>query len=413
MVEYGNDSDERPVRYAARQPILATDETVIGYRLLFRTGVVDHFSGRETNRSSRNVIDASGLLGLDVLCDNRLAFIGCTRDILLENSLSFLPAEKVVAEIGTDVAVDEGVLDACRGLKEDGFKIALDDFAVNDPREALIGCSDFLKVDIKRRSWEDIQRIAEAFNGQNIALVAEKVETWEDFDHTRRIGFHYFQGYFFRRPETMRTRVATAHQTTYLRLLQAISRPELNWSEVEDLIKRDAALYFRLMRYINSAAMGLRNEVRSITQALTLMGEEDLRRWCRMAGAFEMSKNRPSDLMLSALVRGRFGELLANRIEHGNADLFLVGLLSMMDAILEIPMSAVIEGLPLDDASRQLLLENQGPLQPLYELTWAVERGAWHPVVRTCHKLGLEEETIAESYNAAMQWAQSITTPMA
>lgn len=413
MVEYGNNSDERPVRYAARQPILAVDETVIGYQLLFRTGVVDHFSGRESNNSSRSAIDASGLLGLDVLCDNRLAFIGCTRDILLENSLPFLPADKVVAEIATGVAADEAVLDACRGLKDAGFKIALNDFSINDSREALIGCVDFLKVDVKRRSWEDVQRIAEAFNRENIALVAEKVETWEDFDHTRRIGFHYFQGYFFRRPETMRTRVATAYQTTYLRLLQAVSRPELNWGEVEDLIKRDAALYVRLMRYINSAAMGLRNEVRSITQALTLMGENELRRWCRMAGAFEMSKNRPSDLMLSAMVRGRFGELLADRFEHGNADLFLVGLLSMMDAILEIPMSAVIEGLPLDDASRELLLENQGPLQPLYELTWAVERGAWRPVVRLCHKLGLEEEWVAESYTAAMQWAQSITYPEA
>lgn len=411
MVDYGNDSDERPVRYAARQPILAADETVIGYQLLFRTDVIDHFSGRATNRSSRDAIDASGLLGLDVLCDNRLAFIGCTRDILLENALSFLPADKVVAEIGADVTDDDAVLDACRKLKEAGFKLALSDFAVNDPRTSLIGCADYLKVDIQRRSWEDVQRIADAFSGQNIALAAEKVETREDFDHMRRIGFHYFQGYFFRRPETMRTRVATAHQTTYLRLLQAISRPELNWSEVEGLIKRDAALYVRLMRYINSAAMGVRNEVRSITQALALMGENELRRWCRMAGAFEMSKNRPSDLVLSALVRGRFGELLADRFEHGNADLFLVGLLSMMDAILEIPMSAVIEGLPLDDASRELLLENRGPLQPLYDLTWAVEQGSWRPVVRTCHKLGLEEEQIAESYTTAMQWAQSITSP--
>jgi len=408
MVDSVIDSEERPIRYAARQPILANDETVIGYELLFRTDVIDHFSTSETSRSSRTAIDASGLLGLKALCDNRLAFIGCTRDVLLEDSLRSLPADMVVAEVAADVPPDEAVQDALRGLKNAGFKIALADFSFNDPREPLTHFADFLKVDIKARPWEEIQRIAHTHGNHTFGLIAEKVETWEDFDHVRRAGFHYFQGFFFRRPETMRTRVANAHQTTYLRLLQAVLRPELNWSEVEDLIKRDAAIYFRLMRYINSPVMGVRNEVRSITQALTLMGEKDLRRWCRMAGAFEMSKSRPSDLMLSALVRGRFGELIGPHVEHGNADLFLVGLLSMMDSILEIPMSAVLEGLPLDVSSRELLLENTGPLESYYELLQEIERGAWGPVVRLCHKLGLSEVNVAASYSAAMQWAQDL-----
>lgn len=408
MVDPVNDTEERPVRYAARQPILAIDETVIGYELLFRTDVIDHLSTGQTSLSSRTAIDASGLLGLKALCDNRLAFIGCTREVLLEDSLRSLPADMVVAELSADVPPDEPVQDALRELKNAGFKIALADFSFNDLREPLTHFADFLKVDIKARPWEEIQRIAHTHGNHTFGLIAEKVETWEDFDHVRRAGFHYFQGFFFRRPETMRTRVANAHQTAYLRLLQAVSRAEMNWAEVEDLIKRDAAIYFRLMRYINSPVMGLRNEVRSITQALTLMGEKDLRRWCRMAGAFEMSKNRPSDLMLSALIRGRFGELIGAHIEHGNADLFLVGLLSMMDSILEIPMSAVLEGLPLDDASRELLLENTGPLETYYELLQEIERGAWGPVVRHCHKLGLNEVDVAAAYSQAMQWAQDL-----
>lgn len=411
MVDTALDTEERPFRYAARQPILAIDETVIGYKLLFRTNVKDHFSGGETNRSSRTAIDASSLLGLNVLCDNRLAFITCTRDVLLENTLMSLPPEMVVVEVACDVAADEPIQDALRSLKNAGYKIALDNFSLNDPREPLTHFTDFLKVDIKARTWEEIERIAYTHGNHQFGLVADKVESWTDFDQTRRAGFHYFQGFFFRRPETMRTRVATAHQTTYLRLLQAISRPEMNWDEVEDLIKRDAAIYFRLMRYINSPIMGMRNEVRSVTQALALLGENELRRWCRMAGAFEMSKNRPSDLMLSALVRARFGELLGKRVEHGEADMFLVGLLSLMDSILEIPMGAVIEGLPLDDASRELLLENTGPLQSIYELMLEIERGAWGPVVRLCHKLEIKEEDVAADYSRAMQWAQQITSP--
>lgn len=408
MVDTAIDTEERPVRYAARQPILAIDETVIGYKLLFRTNVKDHFSGSETNSSSRTAIDASGLLGLNVLSDNRRAFIGCTRDVLLENTLLSLPAEMVVVEVASGIVQDEPVQDALRSLKSAGYNIALDNYCLNDPRESLMCFTDFLKVDIKARSWEEIERITHAHGNHRVALVADKVETWSDFEQTRRAGFHYFQGFYFRRPETMRTRVATAHQTTYLRLLQAVSRPEMDWDEVEDLIKRDPSIYFRLMRYINSPMMGVRHEVLSITQALVLMGEDELRRWCRMAGAFEMSKNRPSDLMLSALIRARFSELLGAQLEHGEADLFLIGLLSLMDSILEIPMGAVIEGLPLDDASRELLLEHTGPLQPLYELMLEIERGAWGPVVRLCHKLGIREEEVAADYTKAMEWAQAI-----
>lgn len=411
MADTALEIEERPFRYAARQPILALDETVIGYKLLFRTNVKDHFSGGETNRSARTAIDASSLLGLNVLCDNRLAFIGCTRDVLLETTMMSLPSEMVVVEIAGEIAPDEPVQDAVRGLKNAGYKIALDNYTINDPREALAPLVDFLKVDIKARTWEEIEHIAHLHGNGNLALVADKVETWTEFDQTRRAGFHYFQGFFFRRPETMRTRVASAHQTTYLQLLQAVSRPEMDWNEVEDFIKRDAAIYFRLMRYINSPIMGIRNEVRSVTQALALMGENELRRWCRMAGAFEMSKNRPSDLMLSALVRARFGELLGKRVAHGEADLFLVGMLSLMDSILEIPMGAVIEGLPLDETSRELLLENTGPLQPLHELTLEIERGAWGPVVRLCHRLGIREEDVAADYSRAMQWAQQINSP--
>ncbi len=411
MVDYEIEAEERPVRFASRQPILAGDETVIGYKLMFRTNVVDHFSSRETNRSSRNAIDTSSMLGLNVLCDNRLAFIGCSRDVLLENALSSLPAENLVAEIGSDIVPDEAVEDACRGLKNAGYKIALDDFAVNDPREPLTHYADFLKVDIKAHTWDEIHRITRTHGNHRFGLVAKKVETREDFDLTRKAGFHYFQGYFFHRPETMRARVASANQVAYLRLLQAVSRPEMNWQEVEDLIKRDAAIYFRLLRYINSAAMGVRGEVRSVSQALALMGENELRRWCRMAGAFEMSKNRPSDLMLSALVRGRFGEQMAGKFDHGDADLFLIGLLSLMDSILEIPMRAIIEGVPLDQDSVDLLVENKGPLRPLYELIWSVERGAWGPVVRQCRQLGVDEENVAECYSKAMEWAQAVSTP--
>jgi EAL and modified HD-GYP domain-containing signal transduction protein len=149
--------------------------------------------------------------------------------------------------------------------------------------------------------------------------------------------------------------------------------------------------------------------VRSVNQALTFMGENDLRRWCRLAGVFDLSGDRPSDLVLAALVRARFGELIQREVAHGDADLFLIGLLSLMDAILQVPMSVVVDGLPLDDASASMLLDNDGPLSPLYRLIWSLESGDWGAVVRSCDQLKLSEEYIAGCFSEAMTWAQSMT----
>ncbi len=397
-------------RVATRQPVLAADETVIGYKLLFRTDVVRHFAWNESDGASRAAIEISSLLGLNVLCDRRLAFIGCTREILLDKYLSFLPADKVVAVLGSEIVPDTAVEEACRGLKRAGYRIAFDRFTPNDPRERLIDLADFLSMDIKQTRWKEILQVIETYGNQRLGLLAESVETRHEFEYAQKVGFHYFQGYFFRKPEVMRTNGVPSNRILYLQILQAVAKPDLRWAEIENLIKKDAALYYRLLRYLNSAAFGVRGEVRSVSQALVLLGENDLRRWCRLAGAFELSGDRPSDLILSALVRARFGELLQNKIDHGDADLFLVGLLSLMDAILQIPMRAVLDGLPLDPDSVAMLLDNSGPLLPFYRLVWALERGAWGAVVRACSQLGFSEECVADSFSNAMGWAHSVTS---
>ncbi len=200
MAEYFVDNQPRPARYAARQPILAADETVIGYRLLFRTGVVDHFAWKEAEGTSRTAIEVSSLLGLNVLSDDRLAFISCTRDVLLERCMTFLPADKVVAGIGPDTLPDTEVEVACRELKKAGYKIAFDRFSLDDPLESLIDLADFLVVDLRRTSWDDVQNVTRMHGNQHTGLLAENVETQENFEDALQAGFHYFQGYFFAGP---------------------------------------------------------------------------------------------------------------------------------------------------------------------------------------------------------------------
>jgi c-di-GMP-related signal transduction protein len=405
-----NTQETQPARFAARLPILSIDEKVFGYKLLFRTDFNNYFPSVESDMASRGVIDMSSLIGFPTLSNNLPAFIVTTRDILIGGYLSLLPADKVVAEIPDSVAIDVEIGQACRRLKEAGCKIALSNFHAHDPREKIEGLADFLKIDIKLSSLADVARLAQRHRRRGLRLIAEKVETREDFEFAKREGFSFFEGYFFRKPEILRARGAQSNRTVFLRLLGAISKPNLDRRELEEIVKSDPMLYYRLLRYLNSAVFALQGEVTTIGQALTILGENELRRWCQLSGMLELSRNKPSDLALAALVRARFAELVGSRVNCGNSNMFQVGLLSLMDAILEIPMREVLEGLALDEAARKVLLENAGPLAPVYELIVAVEAGIWPRIAALTSRLRIDQDFIARAHWTAMEWAQSMAT---
>ncbi len=405
-----NENGGQPVRSTARQPILAVDEKVIGYELLFRSGVENYFKCGDPNDATRSVIDVSSLQGLDMLCDGHLAFINCTRDILLNGDVTILPPDKVVVEILETVTPDALVLHACGQLKAAGYKIALDDFAVDDPRENLAELADFIKVDLKQTSLPEAAGIVKKYRGSNCQMLAEKVETREEFTAAKKAGFKFFQGYFFRKPEAVKAQMASSSRATSLRLLEEIAKPELDMAKVEDAMKTHATVCFRLLRYLNSPAFAFGNEIHSLRHALAILGEQELRRWCRMAVMLELTQNRPSDLVLSALVRARFSELLGVRVKHGEADLFLLGLLSLMDSVLGVPMDRVVDSLPLQQDMRSVLLDEEGHLAPIYKLVLAVEAGEWEKMAELCTLLQVPESFVAESHWKAMDWAHEVVT---
>jgi EAL and modified HD-GYP domain-containing signal transduction protein len=247
------------------------------------------------------------------------------------------------------------------------------------------------------------------FGSKNCKMLAEKVETREEFQAAHKSGFSYFQGFFFRRPELVQAREIPANRLNYMRLMQALSRPELEPRELEEAIKCEASLCYRLLRYLNSAAFGFRSEIKSIRHALAIMGEREVRRWLRLVATLSAGQNKPSDLVLSAMVRARFCELLGAKVKHGESDLFLVGLLSMMDAILEMPMGVVLEGISVDQETKSVLLGNDSILSPIYGLMLAQEAGDWERVATASSTLHLPENFVAESHWAAMQWAREMT----
>jgi c-di-GMP-related signal transduction protein len=414
----GKPAPKPGTQFVARQPILTTDEKVFGYELLFRDGIEDFFRSPDSDAASRSTLNTSMLLGLNVLCDGRRAFVNCTREILLKDYVTLLPSGQTVVEILETVPADELVVAACRRLKEAGYMIALDDFAVNDPRQALTDLADIIKVDLRATATADAAAMVNRYGPWRCRLLAEKVETREEFAASKKAGFLYFQGYFFRRPEILTAHEIPANQLNYLRMLTAVSQPELDVRAIENLVKGEASLCYRLLRYLNSAAFGFGSEIHSVRHALSILGEKEVRRWIRLVASLGAGQGKSSDLVLAALVRARFCELLSpqvqykvqQKVQYGDSDLFLMGMLSLMDVILEIPMRQVLDNIPIDQECKAVLLGVTGRLQPFYQLMLAQESGEWTAAKKLTTELHLNESDVAMAYWQAMQWARQVST---
>ena len=398
------------LRYVARQPIVDRDEKVFGYELLFRDGIQNVFCAKDADEASRSTLDSSLLMGLEVLCDGRRAFVNCTKDTLIKGLVTLLPSQSTVVEILETVPADPDVAAACRHLKEAGYMIALDDYMPHDPRVSLADLADIIKVDVRLTTLEQRAALIKNPELRRCRMLAEKVETQSELAESREQGFVYFQGYFFRQPELVTTRDMPANHLNFLRMLQAVSQPDLDVAALERIIKGEASVCYRLLRYLNSASFGFKSEIHSVRHALSILGEREVRRWVRLVAAVSAGQDKPSDLVLSALVRARFGELLSTRVPHGESDLFLVGLLSLIDAMLDTTMETVLDKLPLDRETRNVLLGQPGILRPVFQLMLAHESGEWESARDLSQSMKLDPEAVAGIYWQAQQWARQVST---
>jgi c-di-GMP-related signal transduction protein len=398
-----------PAKFVARQPILTREEQVFGYELLFRDGVENYFRATDPDAASRHTLDTSMLMGLDTLCGGRRAFLNCTREVLLKDYISLLPPQQTVVEVLETVEPDDLVIAACQRLKENGYLIALDDFAINDPREVLTDYADIIKVDCMAVPPDQQKAMIKRFGPWKCRMLAEKIETREEFVAAKNAGFVYFQGYFFRRPEVMVTHEIPANRLNYVRMLQAVSKPELDPREIENVIKVEASICYRLLRYLNSAVFSFSKEIHSIKHALSLLGEREIRRWVRLVATLGAAQDKSTELVSLALVRARFCELLSPKIKHGDSDLFLLGLLSLIDTILEVPMATVLENISIDQETKSVLLGGASRLRPLYQLMLAQESGEWEQSSQLAGQLELKDEEVADFYWQAVEWSRQVT----
>jgi EAL and modified HD-GYP domain-containing signal transduction protein len=360
--------------------------------------------------ASASVLDTSFLIGFEKITAGHRMFINCPRDFLLRDYISLFPPNLVVVEILENVQPDQEIIDACRRLKQAGYMIALDDFVDSPAWAPLVALADIIKVDFRLTEPKEQHAIVSRYEGKNIRMLAEKVETQEEFAAGMQMGYSLFQGYFFCRPEMMQHRSMPSSKLAYLQLLQAATAPEFDIQELALKIKHEASLTFRLLRYLNSAAFSLRSEIHSVPHALSMLGERELRKWIAVVSVGVLADGKPDELMTVPLVRGRFCELLAplaGMAGHAN-DLFLMGLLSVMDAILDRPLDSILAELPVRGEIKDALQARTGLYWQLLELAIAHERADWEKVSALASKTGMKEDQVSALYITAVDWSTAL-----
>ena len=398
------------MKYLARQPILNRSRELFAYKLLFRDGLQNSCDGLDLELASTSVLDTSFLIGFEKITAGHRMFINCPRDFLLRDYISLFPPHSAVVEILETIKPDQEVIDACKRLKQAGYTIALVDFVDSPDQAPLVALADIIKVDFRLTGREEQHAIVSRHAGKKIRMLAEKVETQEEYAAGMEMGYSLFQGYFFCRPEILQHRALPSFKLAYLELLRAATAPEFDIQELALKIKHEASLTFRLLRYLNSAAFGLRSEIRSVPHALSLLGERELRKWIAVVSVGVLADGKPDELMIVPLVRGRFCEMLAplaGMPGHAN-DLFLMGLLSVMDAILDQPLESILADLPVRQEIKDALQSRTGLYWQLLELAIAHERADWEKASALVSETGMKEEQVSAMYVSAVDWSTAL-----
>jgi len=400
-----------------RQPILDRQNRTVAYELLFRSSPQNYFDGSDGSLASTTVIANSFLeIGCNRVLGGRRGFINFTRQLLVQGHASILPKDRVVIEILEDVTPDAEVVEACRKLNEAGYILALDDVGAADGQAELQPFVEYAKLDWMALPAEARAPLCEFFREKGMRVLAEKVETQQDYESAVTCGCELFQGFYFARPEILSARQVPTSKLACLRLLSEIQKPDLSFERIEALVRPDIGLAQKLLFFVNSAAFACRQPIDSLPQALIYLGERNIRKWVMLAAMPKVASGKPGELVTASVVRARFSELAAEHAEPRQraASCFLIGLLSLLDAMVGRPLEELVLELGLETHVADAIVGKSGGgngMRLLLDLAVALERSDFDAALRLAASAGLAPGLAGQLHLEAMTWADSLFRP--
>jgi c-di-GMP phosphodiesterase len=415
-----NDTSPQSLRvrefYLGRQPILDRHQALFGYELLFRNAPVGPAHVTNDLSATASVIAHAAQLGMERVVGDALGFVHADADVIMSDIFSFLPREKVVLEVMGSMPITPAVLQRMTELVSQGFSFALDDVTSDTGQiQALLPLVEYVKMDMRNMPLAELMKLAPRFRQDNKKLVAEKVETRDEFKNCLDLGFDYFQGYYFAKPVIMSGKKLSPSQLAVMELMTLVTSDADNL-EIERAIKRDVSLALNLLRLVNTPAVGARQRIDSLSQAVTILGRRQLQRWLQIMLYAEPSKRGHSmtPLLMLATTRGRLLELLASKLRPSHrhaADIaFTVGIMSLMDTLFGIPMADILTQIPVNDEVAEALMFRGGFFGDLLKLAECIERieEMDQHIIPTLRDLAMSTDELVELEMAAFEWSDNV-----
>lgn len=396
--------------FVARQPIFDKKQRVFAYELLYRNGQDDFYNHEDGDRATSGVINSLFLIGIEKLTGGKRAFINFTENLLKQQIPTVFTKDTIVIEILEDIEPTQEIIDACRNLKEAGYVLALDDFVFHSKYNPLIDFVDIIKVDFLNTSMQERKDILKRVNNNKVKFLAEKVETREEFQQALEMGYSYFQGYFFGKPSILSSIDIPSSALNSLEIFREMNQTDPNCDKIAKIIERDVSLSYKLLRLINSSAFSFNVNISSIKQALKQLGIEEFKKWVTLIALKDMENQHANEIIKLSTIRAKFGELLASRVEleERSSEIFLMGMFSMIDALMNQSLEVILKELPLSKDLKLALLGKKSEFADLYTFILAYEKGEWHKVSRFAQQFDLKEIEVSSLFIDALEWTNEI-----
>jgi EAL and modified HD-GYP domain-containing signal transduction protein len=378
---------------------------------LYRAGNDNSFTEIDGDAATEQVLNNSfSTIGISEITQNKKAFVNFTTNLLTKGIATVFDKEILVVEILEDVKLTREVVNSCLKLKELGYLIALDDFVFAEKYRPLLKIAEIIKVDFLASAPAEREELVDIAAEYGTKLLAEKVETKEEFNEAKKLGYSYFQGYFFKKPEILEGEDLPVYPTNYFQALNELNKPEPDFEKIAQAISQDMALSYKLLRLINSAAYGVKEKVGSIKQALVLLGIKEVEKWLDIVVMNELAEDQPTEVIRTSLIRAKLAELLSKELKSSldPSHLFMIGLFSMLDVLMNRKLEDLVKELPIADEIKYPLLGIKGEARNILKLVIAYEEGKWKEVTRYIRDFKLPQEIVATSFLTAVDWTETV-----
>ncbi len=392
--------------YVARQPILDNQRQTFGYELLYRDGPKNTFPEIEPQKATSRLLSDNFFDSNGSLLENKVAFVNFPQQSVINHVPSLFPSDQIVVEILEDSEPNDELFEAVKTLHQQGYRFALDDFQPSMQWRRFLPYISIIKFDIRIIPIEKAQIFIDSMRGLNIRFLAEKVETYEEFEAAKKAGFDLYQGYFFSRPEVIEKKAIEPSFVTIVQLLKAVSQQTIDYDYVEELVTQDVSLSYKLLKFVNSS-VSISSQIKSFRQALAYLGQDRLRRFISLVAIASTSNGKPSSLYGLSLQRARFAELISinSDCKVDPSQAFLTGMFSLLDSLLDRSLDDLLEEIPLDEGIKQALTQRQGKLGTLLELIECYEQASWAQVQVIAKQCEISQPLIRECYEQSMHWS--------